>query len=46
MESSRNRKTGGAGLGLSVVKSIVEMHGGEVDVESKPDGLTTFTVKI
>jgi signal transduction histidine kinase len=46
MESSRNRNTGGAGLGLSVVKSIVEMHGGEVDVESKPDGLTTFTVKI
>ncbi len=46
MDSSHNRNTGGAGLGLSVVKSIVDMHGGEIDVESKPDGLTTFKVKI
>jgi signal transduction histidine kinase len=46
LESSRNRNTGGAGLGLSVVKSIVEMHGGEIEVESKKDGLTVFTVVI
>ena len=46
IESSRNRGTGGAGLGLSVVKSIIEMHGGEIEVESKPDGLITFRVKI
>jgi signal transduction histidine kinase len=46
LESSRNRNTGGAGLGLSVVKSIVEMHGGEIEVESKEDGLTVFTVVI
>ena len=45
-DSSRNRGTGGAGLGLSVVKSIVEMHGGEIEVESNPDGLTKFTIKI
>ena len=45
-DSSRNRGTGGAGLGLSVVKSIVEMHGGEIEVESHPDGLTKFTIKI
>lgn len=30
LEPSRNRKTGGAGLGLSIVKEIVEMHGGQV----------------
>ena len=44
IESSRNRKTGGAGLGLSVVKSIVEMHGGEIEIESNQEGLTTFRV--
>lgn len=44
LESSHNRKTGGTGLGLSVVKSIVEMHGGEIEVESSPNGLTTFSI--
>ena len=46
LESSRNRGTGGAGLGLSVVKSILEMHGGEIEVASTVDGLTTFTIKL
>ena len=46
IESSRNRITGGAGLGLSVVKSIVDMHGGEIEVLSTIDGLTTFTIKL
>jgi len=46
IESSHNRSTGGAGLGLSVVKSIIDMHGGEIEIESKTDGLTTFTVKL
>jgi heavy metal sensor kinase len=46
IESSHNRSTGGAGLGLSVVKSIIDMHGGEIEIESKPDGLTTFIVKL
>ena len=46
LESSRNRVTGGAGLGLSVVKSIVDMHGGDIEVSSTVDGLTTFTIKI
>lgn len=46
LESSRNRSTGGAGLGLSVVKSIVDMHEGEIEVSSTVDGLTTFTIKV
>lgn len=46
VENSRNRKTGGIGLGLSVVKSIVEWHDGNISVESIPNGETTFTVSL
>jgi len=46
VENSRNRKTGGIGLGLSVVKSIVEWHDGKISVESIPNEKTTFTISI
>lgn len=42
VESSRNRGTGGVGLGLSVVKAIVNWHDGEIYVNSIPDGETEF----
>lgn len=43
-ELSRNRETGGAGLGLSIVQSIAKAHNGSIHVESEKDRGTQFTV--
>jgi signal transduction histidine kinase len=41
-EKSRNRASGGAGLGLAISKGIVEAHDGKIDVDSIPDEKTCF----
>jgi two-component system CheB/CheR fusion protein len=46
LESSLNRKHEGTGLGLSLVKSIVELHGGSVKVKSELGKGSCFTVRI
>ncbi|MEN6326539.1 MAG: ATP-binding protein, partial [Syntrophomonas sp.] len=43
-DSSRTRKYGGAGLGLSITKSIVETHGGTISVVSQEGEGCTFQV--
>ncbi|MCA1942632.1 MAG: ATP-binding protein, partial [Yonghaparkia sp.] len=43
-DSSRARDTGGSGLGLSIVASIVGLHRGRVDVLDTPGGGATFRV--
>ena len=45
VEQSRNAKTGGTGLGLTIAKNIVEMHRGEITVTSDWSG-TAFVVRL
>jgi signal transduction histidine kinase len=45
-DKSRNRLTGGTGIGLTIVKSIVEAHGGHISVESSTEVGSRFTVTL
>lgn len=40
----RSRLEGGTGLGLAIVQSIMHLHGGRVEVSSRPEGPTRFTL--
>jgi heavy metal sensor kinase len=40
------RERGGTGLGLPLVRSLVLLHGGRIDVNSAPDGGTVFRVQL
>ena len=42
-DKARSREMGSSGLGLAIVASVIEAHGGKVTVESRP-GRTVFTV--
>lgn len=43
-DKSRARKTGGVGIGLSIVKALVEAHKGKITVKSELEKGSTFTV--
>jgi signal transduction histidine kinase len=37
-EASRNRETGGTGLGLGIARNIARAHGGELSLRNRPEG--------
>jgi len=46
VNGSSQRRYGGAGLGLALVKEVVEACGGEIGVESEVGSGSTFTVTL
>ncbi len=46
LEESRNRRTGGAGLGLSITSDIVLSHGGELALSDSPLGGLRVSIKL
>ena len=45
-DQSRSRSDGHSGLGLSIVKAIMDMHRGTIDVVSEPGRGSTFIVRL
>lgn len=45
-DKSRNRLTGGSGIGLTIVKTITEAHKGRIEVQSKINEGTEFIISI
>jgi len=45
-DDSRNRRTGGAGLGLAICKAIADAHGGTLEVVSEVEKGSTFTLRL
>jgi two-component system OmpR family sensor kinase len=45
-DPSRSRRTGGSGLGLSIVRSIIEWHDGTISIHSAEGRGTTVTLRL
>ena len=46
LDDSRNRETGGVGLGLAIAKWAVEAHGGNIRVDTANGGGSVFSIAL
>jgi two-component system phosphate regulon sensor histidine kinase PhoR len=46
VDGSRSKQSGGSGLGLSIVKHIVEQHKGTITLTSRLNEGTTFVIRL
>ncbi len=46
IETSRNRDTGGAGLGLAIARSVIRAHGGDITLTNRSGGGLAATVRL
>ncbi|MDE2515504.1 MAG: HAMP domain-containing protein [Rhodospirillales bacterium] len=46
LEASRNRETGGVGLGLPIARNILRAHGGDITLANRPGGGTKASVSL
>lgn len=46
LEESRNRETGGIGLGMAIARTILRAHGGDVEIANRPDGGLRVSLKL
>lgn len=46
LEESRNKQTGGIGLGMAIARSIVRNHGGDISLANTPGGGLTVTIHL
>ena len=45
-DRARGQDASASGLGLAIVKSLIDLHGGDIQVDSAPGAGTTFTITL
>ena len=45
-DTNRRYGSGGAGLGLAIVKQVIDLHGGQLDIQSQVGLGTTVTMRL